>query len=484
MDPKNKKNRIPFSQQHPKIYKGLALIAKGARSALLFIVGMFIILFIYSAIGLFKFTLRVIRFVVLYASIGLRYVFISLPTKALDLLKSEEEIVQANIERAHKQEMREKRKTERLNNRILIKEKKKENREIKKANRLQKKERRLEILYNHHPEKRIRDAKKKARSVRFFSDLHRIYTGPTDNATKNRVFIYFLAPSFIAFTLFVVTPFFMGMYYSMTDWSGLNTGHENFVGLSNYVGLFNNAQFFYSFIRTVIYSALNIVIINLVAFGLAILVTQNLKLKNVYRAGFFIPNLIGGLVLGYIWQFIYNKALTALGGVFLNSIIASGDGANGMLALIIVVTWQYAGYIMMIYIAAIQNVPQDLIEASTIDGANALQRLRHITFPLVAQAFTVALFLTLVTSFKQYDTVVSLTNGDPVGLMPTWIANMFGLGQTPVKTLNLVARNIYNTAFVDYEMGIGQAKAILFFFILLGFSLLQVNANKKREVEL
>ncbi len=319
---------------------------------------------------------------------------------------------------------------------------------------------------------------------KIYQHLDKHFIGYTDQAHNNRVFIYFLLPSLTAFLIFVIVPFFMGIYYSMTDWDGLNTGHQTFVGFANYIGIFSDPQFIYSFIRTALYSLLNIIVINIVAFGLALLVTQNLKLKNIYRAGFFMPNLIGGLVLGYIWQFIYNKALTALGGVFENSIIASGDSAHGMLAIIIVVTWQYAGYIMMIYIAAIQNVPQDLIEASTIDGANAVQRLRHITFPLVAQAFTVSLFLTLVTSFKQFDTVVSLTNGDPVGIMPSWLSDMFGLGVTPVKTLNFIARNIYNSAFVDYEMGVGQAKAIIFFLILLGFSLMQVHYSKKREVEL
>ncbi len=314
--------------------------------------------------------------------------------------------------------------------------------------------------------------------------LDKYFIGYTDQAHKNRTFIYFLLPSMSAFCIFVITPFIMGIYFSMTNWSGLNTGHVTFVGLANYAGLLNDAQFFYSFFRTVIYSALNIVVINVVAFGLAILVTQKLKLTNIYRAGFFMPNLIGGLVLGYIWQFIYNNAITSLGGPFAVSILAAGGNEHAMLALIIVITWQYAGYIMMIYIAAIQNVPQDLIEASTIDGANAVQRLRHITFPLVAQAFTVSLFLTLVTSFKQYDTIVSLTKGGPPQLMPSWIQNLYSLGQTPVKSLNLMAINIYNTAFVEYKMGTGQAKAIIFFIVLLGFSLLQVHYNKKKEVEL
>lgn len=313
--------------------------------------------------------------------------------------------------------------------------------------------------------------------------LNENFTGSHKKAQNNRVFIFFLFPSLFAFILIVIVPFIMGIYFSMTDWNGISGG--DFVGLENYVGLFQDPIFLYSFLITALYSVLNIIVINVVAFGLALLVTMKLKLKNVYRAGFFMPNLIGGLVLGYIWQFIFNNAIPSLGGAFTQSIIAVGENSHPMLGLIIVVTWQYAGYIMMIYIAALQNVPQDLIEASKIDGANALQRLTNITFPLVAQAFTVSLFLTLVTSFKQFDTVVSLTAAGPAGLLPEWIANLYNVSATTsVKRLNLMAYNIYNSAYVDYELGVGQAKAIIFFIVLLGFSLLQVHFNKKREVEL
>ncbi len=309
------------------------------------------------------------------------------------------------------------------------------------------------------------------------------WLGPFEKAQNHRVFVYFLFPSLGAFLLFVITPFVQGVYLSFTDWDGLNTGRESFVGLDNYRVIFSETRFLFSFWRTIVYSILNILVINVVAFAMALLVTQNLKGKNVYRAGFFMPNLIGGLVLGYIWQFIYNKAITSLGGVFATSILIGGQSA--LYGLLIVVTWQYAGYIMMIYIAAIQNIPQDLVEAATIDGANALQRLKTITFPLVAQAFTVAMFLTLVTSFKQFDTVVSLTQGGPSLVLPEWFGSLLGLENLPVvQSTNLVAINIYNTAFSSYELGIGQSKAIVFFAFLLIISLIQVYFNKKKEVEL
>jgi raffinose/stachyose/melibiose transport system permease protein len=309
------------------------------------------------------------------------------------------------------------------------------------------------------------------------------WTGDTKAAQDNRSFVYFLFPALGGFSLMVIVPFFMGVYYSFTNWSGLNTGNQLFIGLDNYVRLIQDFRFFYSFIRTAIYSLLNIVAINAVAFSLALVVTQKLKLKNIYRAGFFMPNLIGGLVLGYIWQFIYNRAIVQFGGVFATSILSSGNSA--MIGLIIVVTWQYAGYIMMIYIAALQNVPMDLIEASKIEGANAFQRLRHILLPLVAQAFTISLFLTLVTSFKQFDTVQSLTQGFPSMLLPEWIMNVYEVTVTQtVFSLDLIASDIYKEAFTRYNMGFGQAKAIIFFVILAMISLIQVYINKRREVEM
>jgi raffinose/stachyose/melibiose transport system permease protein len=299
------------------------------------------------------------------------------------------------------------------------------------------------------------------------------------------------------------------MWFSLTDWDGLNNGNETFLWFENYKTIFADVSFAYSFFRTVLYSVLNIIMINLVAFLLALIVVQNLKGKNVYRAAFFMPNLIGGLVLGYIWQFIYNRAMPVVGDKLVNgfSIDGSGflidifnngllsindflgsilvDGNNAMIGLIIVVSWQYAGYIMMIYIAALQNVPQDLIEASKIDGANAIQRLRTITLPMIAQAFTIAMFLTLTTSFKQYDTVVSLTGGGPSTKLPLWLANLYNVGYQPATdALDFLAINIYDEAFVNFNMGVGQAKAITFFVVLLVVSLVQVSINKRKEVEL
>lgn len=314
--------------------------------------------------------------------------------------------------------------------------------------------------------------------------INSIFTGRGDRAQNNRVFVFFLAPALLSFVLMVIVPFFWGIYFSLTDFGGI--GSADYVGIDNYKGILSTPRFYYSFYRTVIYSFLNIVIINLVAFGLALLVTQKTRIKNFARAGFFLPNLIGGLVLGFIFQFIFSKVFVALGPsipYFQKSMIADG-ASKSMIAILLVVTWQYSGYIMMIYVAALQNVPKQLIEASKIDGASPLQRLRHITLPLVAQAFTVAMFLTLVTSFKQFDTVFSMTGGGPTGTLPEFLQKIFNVNPISVRSLDLMAVNIYNEAFAFKNFGLGQAKAILFFAVLLVISLFQVYYNKKREVEL
>ncbi|MBE3065055.1 MAG: sugar ABC transporter permease, partial [Spirochaetes bacterium] len=219
----------------------------------------------------------------------------------------------------------------------------------------------------------------------------------------------------------IVIPFFLGVYYSFTNWSSsARAGNAlRLVGLENYGRILKDPAFAYSFILTVIYTVLNMLVINVVAFALALLVTAKTRLRHAYRAGFFIPNLIGGLILGYIWQFIFNNAVPSLGTLLgfaswadpANLVLARNTSALG--ALIVAGTWQYAGYIMVIYVAAIETVPAELHEAAQIDGASPLRRLRVITIPMASQAFTITLFLTLVQSFKQFDVNVSLTGGGP-----------------------------------------------------------------------
>lgn len=294
-------------------------------------------------------------------------------------------------------------------------------------------------------------------------------------------FWLFLLPVTIPFLLMVITPFIMGIYYSFTDWDGFST--PSWVGLENYRQLTEDYRFVYSFYRTIIYSILNVIMINLVAFGLALLVTRKLKLTNLYRAGFFMPNLIGGLIIGYLWRFIFNVALGSEGLALFSS--SPVNDTRAMYALVFVVTWQYAGYIMMIYVAALLNVPEDLIEASQIDGANAFQRLRNITLPLVAQAFTVAMFLTLTTAFKQFDTVVSLTRGGGGERLPEFIQGALGMERQPVVgSTSLLTYNIFDWGWIRGNLAEAQSQAVAFFLVLAVISLGQVYFNKKREVEL
>jgi raffinose/stachyose/melibiose transport system permease protein len=297
------------------------------------------------------------------------------------------------------------------------------------------------------------------------------------NPQERIVFWSFVTPTLFAFAMVLIIPFMMGVFYSFTNWTGIRGNPVDWTGLTNFRNAFHDLRFYHAFGITALYAVVSMIVVNVVAFCMALLVTQELKLKNIYRAGFFLPNLIGGLVLGYIWQFIFNSALPKLGDAlhwqFLHKSMLT-DPKSAFVAIVFVAAWQYAGYIMMIYIAGLQNVPTELHEAASIDGATGWQRLRHITFPMIAPSFTVSAFLTLVNAFKMFDVNVSLTNGLP--------ATQF-MGSS-VPGTELVAMNIYNTAFQMNRMAQGQAKAVIFFVVLVIVSLIQVYFNKKREVEM
>jgi raffinose/stachyose/melibiose transport system permease protein len=296
------------------------------------------------------------------------------------------------------------------------------------------------------------------------------------------IFWLFLAPVLLAFVVVIVIPFFLGAYYSFTNWSATARLGDTLklIGLANYAGILKDPSFTYSFILTVVYTVLNMIAINAVSFGLAMLVTQKLKGRDVYRAGFFIPNLIGGLILGYVWQFIFNNAIPSVGTMLrvaswadpANLLLARSDTAT--IAMVIVGTWQYAGYVMVIYVAAIETIPQELLEAAQIDGATPFRRLRAITLPMTRQAFTITIFLTLVNSFKQFDVNVSLTGGGPSAMF---------MGQ-PIYGTQLLAMNIYNQGLKSDDMAGGQARAVVFFLVLVIVSVVQVSVNKRREIEL
>lgn len=278
----------------------------------------------------------------------------------------------------------------------------------------------------------------------------------------------FVGPILFAFLLVVIIPMILGIYFSFTDWNGINN-NANWVGFSNYLEIFKGDEdFLNAFMFTAKFAAVSVVLINFIGFSLALFVTKIERFSSVLRSIFFMPSLIGGLILGFVWQFIFIKAFGYLGKEmgweFFQGWLSTTT--TGFWGLAILMSWQMSGYMMVIYIAAIQNIPMSLIEAAKIDGATALQRLRHITVPLVAPAFTIGLFLTLSNSFKLYDQNLSLTGGDPA------------------HTTEMLSMNIYNTAFVFNDMGVAQAKAVVFLITVAGITLTQIYYSKKREVEM
>ncbi|WP_105617343.1 carbohydrate ABC transporter permease [Vallitalea okinawensis] len=279
----------------------------------------------------------------------------------------------------------------------------------------------------------------------------------------------FVGPVLITFIMVVIIPFAMGLYYSFTDWSAIPDNPINYIGFQNYMEVFNDEQFIISFKATIIYTMISVLLINIIGFTLALLVTRKLKTSNLLRTTFFMPNLIGGIILGYVWRFIFMKVFVALAsstGIGFFGLPWLSDATHAIWAMAIVSTWQMGGYIMVIYVAALQGIPEDLLEAAQIDGANAWHRIKAIIFPLVAQAFTVSLFLTISSSFKMFDVNAALTKGDPSRL-------------TELLTLE-----IYNKAFIESKFGVGQAQAVILFLLISVVSLTQVYLSKKREVEM
>ena len=262
---------------------------------------------------------------------------------------------------------------------------------------------------------------------------------------QNKWFWIFLSPVILALGIVVVVPFVYGFVFSFTDWNGLTA--TSFVGFEHYINLFQEEEFMNSIWFTIKFSIVTVILLNVFGLCLALIVTRNIKSNNLLRTVFFMPNLIGGLILGFIWQFIFISVFGDVGNLLglegLEGWLSTPE--TGFWGLVILTSWQMAGYIMIIYIAYLENIPKDLIEAAKIDGASALQRFKSITFPLVAPAFTVSMFLTLSMAFKIYDQNLSLTNGGPF------------------NSTQMVAMEIVRTAFSDNEMAYAQAKAVIFF---------------------
>lgn len=273
--------------------------------------------------------------------------------------------------------------------------------------------------------------------------------------------VIFILPTLAAFIIGFIVPFVEGLYLSFCKFT--TVGNATWVGFANYRAAITDTSFQRAFGFTVLFAVVSILSINILAFALAVLLTQKLRGTNVFRTVFFMPNLIGGIVLGYIWQILINCVMTIL-----EQPLLALNATAGYWGLIILMGWQQIGYMMIIYIAGLQNVPDSLIEAAEIDGANRLQTLFKIKIPMVMSSVTICIFLTLTNSFKLFDQNLALTGGDPNHMT------------------DMMALNIYNTFYARSGMqwkGYGQAKAVIFCALVIFISLFQLRATRSREVQ-
>ncbi|WP_229263759.1 carbohydrate ABC transporter permease [Cohnella cholangitidis] len=280
--------------------------------------------------------------------------------------------------------------------------------------------------------------------------------------------IVFIGPGLLFFILIVVAPFAMGFYYTFTDWDGISS-HAKWSGLDNLRKILtDDERFWTSFWFTLRFTLVAVIATNLVAFGLAMLLNQALKTKKVLRTVIFLPNVIGGLLLGYIWYFIFVRGFAAIGestGIELFNLAWLGTKETAFWGIVIVFVWQSAGYMMVIYVAALVSVPKDLLEAAKIDGASSGQMLRSIIVPMIMPAVTICLFLTTSNAFKMFDLNLSLTGGGPG------------------YATESIALNIYREALTYSHYGLGTAKAMIFFIGVALITVTQVLLTKKKEVE-
>ena len=302
--------------------------------------------------------------------------------------------------------------------------------------------------------------------IGFFLGLYLI---PTKKHHRKIVYFIFLFPLLFTFLVTVIFPLVLGIGYSFTDWTGIK--FTKFVRFDNYISMFNDPAFIWSVLLTFIFVVLNMILVNLIAFLLALLCTSTVRGIGFFRTAYFLPNLIGGIVLGYIWQFVFSNVLISITET---SWLSQTNMA--LFAIVIVYIWQYAGYIMLIYITGLTQIPGDVLEASSIDGANAIQTLFRIKLPMIASTITICTFLTLTSAFKQFDVNMALTGG--TGFVQNFMGSIVTTGT------QMLALNIYNTAIRQNNYALGQAKAVLFFIILACVSLIQVRVSNKKEVEM
>ena len=279
------------------------------------------------------------------------------------------------------------------------------------------------------------------------------------NKMMKKYFPVFVLPTLLAFTIGFIVPFIMGVYLSFCKFTTVTDA--KFVGLQNYVKIFTeDGTFGHALWYTTAFTVVSVVLINVIGFAVALLLTKKIKGTNIFRTVFFMPNLIGGIILGYVWQLLLNGLLLQINKTLTYSSV------YGFWGLVILMCWQQIGYMMISYIAGIQNIPGELIEAAQIDGANKGQLLKHVIIPMVMPSITICTFLTLTNSFKLFDQNLALTNGEP--------SNMS----------EMLALNIYNTFYgrTGWE-GVGQAKAVIFFILVGAIAMIQNRLTRSKEVQ-
>lgn len=273
-----------------------------------------------------------------------------------------------------------------------------------------------------------------------------------------KYFPVFALPTLVAFTIGFIIPFLMGIYLSFCEFTTITDA--KFVGFKNYIRIFSDTTFVHALWFTALFTIVSVLTINVLAFAIAMLLTKGIRGTNLFRTVFFMPNLIGGIVLGYIWQILLNGILGNFGRTLTYS------SSYGFWGLVILMNWQQIGYMMIIYIAGIQNIPGELIEAAKIDGATNGQLLRHVTIPMVMPSITICSFLTLTNSFKLFDQNLALTAGEPS------------------NSSQMLALNIFETFYTrnGWE-GAGQAKAVIFFIIVAIIAMTQNRLTRSKEVQ-
>ena len=279
----------------------------------------------------------------------------------------------------------------------------------------------------------------------------------------------FVLPTLVAFIIGFIWPFIWGVYLSFQRFTTVSK--TTFVGIQNYLSVFQDSTFLHAFGFTAAFTVVSTVLINVCAFAIALVLTRGIKGTNIFRTVFFMPNLIGGILLGYIWQILLNGVLANL-----QKPLLALDAKAGFVGLVILMCWQQIGYMMIIYIAGLQAVPEDMLEAAQIDGASRWQTLWKVTIPNVMPSITICTFLSLTNGFKLFDQNLALTGGQPYTILSDG---------SSIKETEMLALNILNTFYGQNanSRGTAQAKAVLFFILVATIGLLQLSANRKKEVQ-